>query len=97
MSINVMCNYRDKSCGTCKYFQSEDKPANCGSALVYDGFVEGVCTCKTGVNYGQGMVSISDSSGASRCYQKLTFEDTTTTKVAKSIATKAILKAIFKI
>lgn len=96
MGIDIVCYYKDKSCGTCKYFQSENKPLNCGSALSYDG-LDGVCTCKTGVNYGQGTVCVTDSSGASRCYQKLKLEDTTTTKAAKSIAKKAILKAIFKI
>ena len=97
MGINSMCKYSDKSCGTCKFFQCEDKPANCGSALAYEGYPEGICTCKTGVNYGQGMIGIYDSSGASRCYSKLKFEDTATQKAAKSIAAKAVLKALFKI
>lgn len=97
MSINIMCNYSDKSCGTCKFFQCDDKPINCDSALAYDGYQEGICTCKNGVNYGRGRIGICDSSGASQCYEKLKLEETATQKAAKSIVTKAILKAIFKI
>lgn len=98
MSINIMCDYSRKSCGTCKYFQCDDKPEKCGSALVYSGcYQEGICICKTGEYYGQGMIGIYDAPVTSKCYEKLKFEDTATQKAVKSIATKAILKAIFKI
>lgn len=88
---------QQKTCGTCKYFQCDVTPTKCGSALSYNGFCpNGVCTCQSGEYYGKE-IGIYDRPSFSGCYRKLILEDTATEKAVKSIAAKAILKAIFKI
>lgn len=94
MGFSQLCDYSKKSCGTCKYFQygEGEKPTKAGSALSYSGFSDGICTCKTGVNYGEEYTSLYD--GPYSCYQKLIIEDTPEEKIIKTVA-KGILKTFF--
>ena len=95
MSIDIMSSSSDKCCGSCRYFECSDGKRIDSTLVVYSDFnATGRCTKTNGKYYGRSDVGICEEFNMP-CYTK--GEDSTAQKIVKSVAKKAILKAIFKI